>query len=457
MNTRVIGIDLAVTAVHKAIVLDAKDNKFVSRVLNFRDDPASMKMVLDAARKNAPEDLRLVAILEATGMSWLTVGQYFQRHGVEVYRINGQRVSDFRKVYKRHAKSDRIDIRVLARLYLIHPERLHRLAIPSGESLALQRACRERARLVKQSTANKNRLVATDKFAFVGFSKVLPPYGERAFWIRRYWYNPWKVAKIGPEALTLAWQKAFPHRETEIAWITELYEQAQLMVALYGNPTLAYDFLQEDLHREQSRLQKAQTQIVNINRHVIRPLYRNLHPHRHLETLQGIGEDSAAIYIAFINDITRFPTVKQFRAWSGMIPYSSQSGHAEAKGLHITQAGPDLIKATAYLNAQVARLYDPQIAKIYYDQMLIKGKHHNQAICACATHLLSRIYAILKENRPYLLQDTEGKPVTKREARLICRKQFHVPDKVRNRNNQRTRKAKRENKIEHRYQKRYKN
>ena len=456
MNTRVIGIDLAVTAVHKAVVLDVAENKFVSHVLNFENNPASIARILDIARKDAPKDLRLVVIMEATGMSWFVVGQYFKRHGAEVYRINGQQVGGLRKVYNRYAKSDKIDTRVIARLYLIHPERLHRLDIPSGEHLALQRACRERARLVKLSTANKNRLVATDKFAWLNLSKVLPPYGERAFWVRSYWYNPWKVAKIGPEALTLAWQETFHHQDTETAWIIDLCKQAQCVVDLYESPALDYELLQEDVHREQLRFQKAQTQIVNLQRDVISPIYRKLHPQQYLETLQGVGQESAAIYVAFIGNISRFPTVRQFLGWSGLVPYSRQSGYAEAKGLHVTQAGPNLVKATAYLNANVARLYDPQIAKIYYDQMVNKGKHHNQAICACATHLLRRIYAVLRDNRPYQLQDTDGNLLSKREARQICIKHFRVPEEVRTRNNQRIRKAKYEEKTETQYQKRHK-
>ena len=35
----------------------------------------------------------------------------------------------------------------------------------------------------------------------------------------------------------------------------------------------------------------------------------------------------------------------------------------------------------ADLDAEIARRYDPQIAAIYYDQMMRKGKHHKQAVC----------------------------------------------------------------------------
>ena len=41
MQTRIIGIDLAVTAKHKAIVLDQSSNRYVSKLLQFHTDPVA--------------------------------------------------------------------------------------------------------------------------------------------------------------------------------------------------------------------------------------------------------------------------------------------------------------------------------------------------------------------------------------------------------------------------------
>ena len=161
-------------------------------------------------------------------------------------------------------------------------------------------------------------------------------------------------------------------------------------------------------------------------------------------------------YVAFIGDILRFPSLRDFRGWSGLIPFSRQSGNAQSRGLRITKAGPDLVKATAVLNAQVARLWDPQIAAIYHKQMLELGKHYLQALCACATHLLNRVYIVLREDRPYELRDVDGTPVDKHEARRICQERYHVPDEVRRRNNHRVRKARTEELIERRHNRRRK-
>ena len=446
---RVIGVDLAVTAAHRAIVLDSASNQFVSSVISFFANPADMNQLLEIARKGAPQDTRIIVVLEATQMAWFSVGTFFERHGAEVYRVNGRQTADLRKVYNRHAKSDRIDARVLPRLYLNAPDRICRLFLPDSTEMELQRACREIVRHSKQISSIKNRLKAVDSFAWLGFTNVLEPYDLPARWLRSHCYDPWLVQNMGLEGLKHAWQIAYPDPGEDDSWISALIDKAEQVVDFYGQPSpINYQLLQEFLIREQSRLVALETQKHTLQLKTIHPLYRQIYPQRHLESIAGIAEDSAATYVAFVGDIKRFVSLNNFLGWTGMIPFSSQSGEGQATGLSLTQAGPDLIKRTAFLNAQVARLYDPQIAAIYYDQMVKKGKHYLQAICACATHLLTRVYVVLREDRPLELRDVDGTPVTKQRARDICLERYTVPDEIRQLNNHRVRKMRVEQRVE---------
>lgn len=122
-----------------------------------------------------------------------------------------------------------------------------------------------------------------------------------------------------------------------------------------------------------------------------------------------------------------------------MVPASAQSAESSAKGLHITQAGPDLVKKFAYLDAEIARRWDPQMAAIYYDQIMNKGKHHKQAVCACATHLLDRVFAVLRGERAYEVRDVDGTPVTVKQAQAIIAERYTVPQEVRHRTTKRYR------------------
>ncbi|MDP3046488.1 MAG: hypothetical protein Q8O07_03335, partial [Chloroflexota bacterium] len=75
------------------------------------------------------------------------------------------------------------------------------------------------------------------------------------------------------------------------------------------------------------------------------------------------------------------------------------------------------------------------------DQMVNKGKHHTQAVCACATHLMDRVRTVLREDKPYELRDMDGRPVSKKEAWEIIAERYTVPDGVRQQTNERVRKA----------------
>jgi len=52
--------------------------------------------------------------------------------------------------------------------------------------------------------------------------------------------------------------------------------------------------------------------------------------------------------------------------------------------------------------------------------MVERGRHHNQALCAVATHLADRIYALLRANRPYQPRDRDGRPVTIAQAKQLA-------------------------------------
>jgi hypothetical protein len=59
---------------------------------------------------------------------------------------------------------------------------------------------------------------------------------------------------------------------------------------------------------------------------------------------------------------------------------------------------------------------------------------------------------VLREDRPYQLQDVDGSPITPERARQIISERYTVPEEIRKRN----RKAKRRERIESQAEKKYK-
>jgi len=449
---RTIGIDLAVTAAHRAVVM-AEHGRFVTPVISFHSSWEEIEDLVAQAREGVEADHPLRAVMEPTGMAWLTVAVPLSRLGVIVYLVNGRRVKDLRRYFKRHASSDRISARVLAKLPLVDEESLYPLLLPTPHQLACQRGCKQDHRLQTMVTATKNRLRDCDRFAWPGLEKKVfrDLYSPAARRFREAWYDPVAVVEAGVEGMRQA--LADVANEKELARLGKLIELAIETLKLYGLQAIDYHRLQEEACREQRLLAHLEREHEALNRETVQPLYSDLHPSGHLETLPGVGPKGSAVYASFIGRPERFPDNRHFRGWHGMVPESRQSGHAESKGLRISRAGPGMIKKYAYLNADVARRHDPQIAAIYYDQMVNKGNHHNQAVCACATRLLDRVQAVLREDRPYELRDVNGRSVTPEEARAIIAEHYKVPEEVRKRNTRRARKKRLEERMEHQRQK----
>lgn len=449
---RTMGIDLSVKGEHKVILADEQGH-FVSPVLKVLTDPQALQRLVEMARLGHP-DQQLLAVMEPTGMAWLPVAVFLQRQGVTVYLVNSQQVADLRKYFKKHAKSDRIDCRVLAKLPLVNGENLHALQLPGALTLACQRGCKQLDRLQKQATATQNRLIALDRFAWPGLHPAVfdEYFSPAACWFREHWYPPECVLEAGAAAIQKAWQQSKLDLRDPGDWACTLVEVARQVVGLYGADGQEVDYhqLQAEAKREQAFLAFVSQQHHSLQLRVVRPLYRQLHPSRNLETIPGVGQDGACVYRSFIGSPTRFGSLRAHRGWSGMVPNSKQSAATQVSGLKITQAGPRLIKKFSYLDAETARQTDPQIAAIYYDQMVHKGKHHLQAVCACATHLLDRVLTVLREDRPYELRDVDGTPLSKAQARSLIQSRYQVPSEVRRRNNQRLRRARAEQQLEKR-------
>jgi transposase len=447
---RIIGIDLGVTAKHRAIIVD-EQSQFISPILRFETQLAELERLRARALEGADPDCPLVVVMEATNIVWYPISVYFIRHGDTAHVVNPRMSADLARFYKRHAKSDRLSAKVLARLPLVSPESVYPLVLSGADYLALQRGCRELDRLTDQASAIKNRLQAIDLLGWPGLKQRVfsDSTGTVARWFRDHFYDPQQVVEAGEEGLRQAWRAAGGDQDDE-EWVEPLVALAKEVQELYGNSDtyLDYTALAAEVAREQHRLANLEADAKFVRLKVTRPLYRRLHPSRNLESIQGVGQDGAAVHTGFIGDPGRFSSNRSFRGWSGMVPRSDQSGEGESKGLRITQAGPNLIKKYAYLDADVARQRDPQIAAIYYDQMVNKGKHHSQAVCACSTHLLDRIRVVITEDRPYELRDVDGTPVTVEQALDIIAERYTVPKDVRRRNNKRARRERAERRAE---------
>lgn len=261
----IIGLDLAVQAAHKAVVVD-EQGRFLTPLLRVHTQPGELDRLLMRARNGQPER-ELCVVMEPTGMAWFPIAVYLVRHEVTVYLVNSQEVADLRRYYKRHAKSDRIDARVLARLPLANPEHLHCFHLPSAKALACQRSCKQLDRLSVSINAIQNRVQAIDRFAWPGLEERVfaEPFAPATRWMRTHWYDPGRVLEAGTATICEQWQASAFATDDTGAWCEALVDLAADVLALYGRENQYLDFtqLQAEVCREQEWLATRRAAVPN--------------------------------------------------------------------------------------------------------------------------------------------------------------------------------------------------
>ena len=97
----------------------------------------------------------------------------------------------------------------------------------------------------------------------------------------------------------------------------------------------------------------------------------------------------------------------------------------------MSKAGSSLLRTTMVRAADHARKLDPQLARIYWVQMVERGKDHLGALCVVAANLAERAWAVMHRGMPYVICDTDGRPVEPDEAKAIIAEHWTVPADVR--------------------------
>ena len=122
-----------------------------------------------------------------------------------------------------------------------------------------------------------------------------------------------------------------------------------------------------------------------------------------LMTIPGIGIVNACTIRAYIDDIDRFDSYKNFSAYCGLVPWVQTSNETVYYG-KITKRGPQELR-TALVQCVVAmvRMADKtgRFSMIRQYQELKQTKSSGKAIIATARKLSRIIYVMLKTNTPF--------------------------------------------------------
>ncbi len=424
---RLVGIDLGIASAHTVRVLDESGDTIAKR--KAVPTVESLGEVEAVALAGAPEGTRLEVVMEPTGPAWLPISVFFADRGHDVFRVSSAKASDLRKFLSRHTKTNGIDADTLARLPLFDSAGLQPLQLPGAELAALDRRVRVCDRLTQQASRHKVRIKDLVR-QLLPMSPLTGDLGVADLAVLERWADPNLLVNAGVEQVTaLIVDASNNHQGAERAavWIAS----AEAALELYGSsPAVAFADLAAEVATEVRLLRAVQGELV-AHTAEREDAYHWVDPAGLARSLPGLAEVGGPNVVAIMGDPARFAKGKQFRAFTGLVARTSETGDTNRKGQPMSKAGSALLRTTFVRAADHARKQDPQLARIYYVQMVERGKDHLGALCVVAANLAERTWAVMNRGMPYVICDTDNRPVTLAEAKAIIAEHFTVPPDVR--------------------------
>lgn len=120
-----------------------------------------------------------------------------------------------------------------------------------------------------------------------------------------------------------------------------------------------------------------------------------------ITTITGIGNVTGAAIISEIGDISKFDSPRKLVAFAGIDASVTQSGGFEATHNVMSKRGSPYLRKAIFQAALIASFKDPVLSS-YYQKKRCEGKHHLTCVGAVSRKMCNIIYAVLKNNEPYV-------------------------------------------------------
>lgn len=447
---RTIGIDLALEGNHSAIVCNQGAEVLNKRAFSFSSDLTDLEHLIATYIPEHVDKKNVAFIMEPTSNAWIIISSFFISRGYTVFVVKTQKMFALRQYFKKHAKTDRIDAKTLAKMPFVDSDGLTKLVLSSKEYFSLGKLIKLRDKIVSTISMHKKRIYSHFQLLSPKLMSLLTDnrftYMCKAFYIR--YANPFKVKKDGFSKFS-AYLKKHAFGTPDQNLIRDIFDASVCITKLHEDimnnnehNQLPYDMndLQEMINHEIDIINYLEKKQKAVEKQ-ISELYTNIDPEKTLSNIKGLGGNIIApALIAFSGSLKRFSNIRSYLGYIGLVPKTKQSVGPQKEGLSITKAGQKLLKKYYCLAAQTARQFDVEFAH-KYNVLIDRGLHHNQAICALANMLARKVYSLLKPMQEalekndqlklksihYEFRDLNRKRITPFESRQLVR--MYYPSK----------------------------
>jgi len=384
------GIDIGKNN-HEASLID-ESGKQLGKSLRFANSTQGGQSLLEYIEGHNIEKKVVVIGLEATGHYWLSLYCFLFDAGFQVNVINPLQSDVIRNLFLRKTKNDAKDSFLIAETIRIG--RFSNTALADEDILSLRQLCRHRTDLVDYIADQKRKIIGVLDRVFPEYQKFFSDtFGKTSTELLNKAVTPEELLALPTGELCRILRENSRGRFGE-AKAEEIRSAAKTSFGI----TIGTAAFTMQLRQLLEMIQLLEKQIVELETEMEQYLQKLNTP---ITTCPGIGNVLGAIIVSEIGDISRFSEPKKLVAFVGIDPSVKQSGDYAGTQNKMSKRGSPHLRRAIWLAANVAAFHDP-VLSAFYQKKRSEGKHHNTAVGAVARKLTFIIFAVLRDNKPYV-------------------------------------------------------
>ena len=386
-----VGIDIGKNN-HVASMMDEK-GKVVFKAFSFSNttDGGNALFSKLSSFSSDPSDFEIG--MEATGHYWLSVYSFLFEKGFLLHVINPIQTDGWRKGTEiRKRKNDTIDSVLIADL--IRYGQFVETRLADEDLFSLRTLTRFRTYLVESISDLKRKVVCILDQVFPEYQSIFSNiFGRTSKEILLQFSSPIDFENISSETLAkllaqLSRQKVGAAKAEQL----KTAASSSFGITFAKNSfTFQLKALIEQISFIENQVKETETEISRIMEKLKSPII----------TITGIGNVTGAAIISEIGDISKFDSPRKLVAFAGIDASVTQSGEFEATHNVMSKRGSPYLRKAIFQSALIASFKDP-VLSAYYQKKRSEGKHHLTCVGAVSRKMCNIIYAVLKNNEPYV-------------------------------------------------------
>lgn len=343
-----------------------------------------------------------LVVMEATGHYWQNLFARLVTGGFAVAVVNPLAVRRFAESQLSRAKTDAKDALLLARFGRAH--RPPPYALPDEELEDLREHVRLRDRWVQDQG---DRVRQLHRLVDLGFPELTRHVKDLktglATTLLRRCPTAAAFARVKPSTLTKLKYDGRHRVPEELA--KALIAEAKTSAGMHHGPAyrLGVETACEDLDLLRKR-------IGEIDR-TIKTLLDTSELAQLLQTIDGIGPTTTARILAEFGDPSDYRSAAAFTAHFGVVPAVQHSGKSTPARAGTTSLGDRKLRAKLWMPTLAAVVHNSWL-KAFYDRLVARGKPPKLALVASMRKLLTAIYSVAKNRRPFVPRIAPATPET---------------------------------------------